>query len=301
MHLIVATPDPARPDITIYDYGNGIYKIIRFKSTAPKIFVDPQKNNHYDYKLDSSLSRARKTILELALCNDWKFFCTFTLDPVKGDRQDLNTWHKKFTQWLRDQRKDFKRKNLDISLRFVLIPELHSDGKTWHMHGLFSDISPVLVSFRSLSSAGDPIPQKLLDGDYLNWPVYQKKFGFCSFGLIRNPVAAGFYVTKYITKELSKVAIDVGCSLYYPSRPLKRAVKHGDIYGYSSSFDKYLTNHYDFCDTGMTHVKDGCDWSFALEYMDFNIFDKLDLSDPDLFPDVVSYVDAVQMSFDQIL
>ena len=28
-------------------------------------------------------------------------------------------------------------------------------------------------------------------------------------------------------------------------------------------------NKYDFCSTGMTHVKDNCDWTFCQEFVDF--------------------------------
>lgn len=296
---IIAPLESVRPDIVIHDYTNGIYKIVKHKSTAPRYFVDPEKFDHYDHKLDSSYSRAKRTILELALCNEWSYFCTFTLSPQKGNRQDLNTWHKKFTQWLRDQRKEFLKKGLDISLRFVLVPELHSDGLTWHMHGLFSDLSPVLISFDDLAAGGVPIPEKLLHRDYYNWPAYQNKFGWCSFGKIRNKVACGFYITKYVTKDLSKNSVDLGCSLYYPSRPLNRSKKHGEIYGSTNAFDQYLTNHYEFCSTGMTHVCDKLDWSFGLEYMDYTAISSFSF---DQIDDQKEFADQIEdmLQFDQL-
>ncbi|WP_293280498.1 hypothetical protein, partial [Oscillibacter sp.] len=59
--------------------------------------------------------------------------------------------------------------------------------------------------------------------NYMNWPDYQQKFGFCSLGPVKHPVATSFYITKYVSKELSLRGKDVGKHLYFHSRPLKKA------------------------------------------------------------------------------
>ena len=103
---ITAPPDLVRADYSVYRYTDQIYKIIRFKATAlPLGLRDHSKFEKHDAKLPAALSRARKVVLELALCNTWEYFCTFTLSKDKHDRYDLQGWHKKFTQWLRDLRK----------------------------------------------------------------------------------------------------------------------------------------------------------------------------------------------------
>jgi len=299
-HVPLQAPlDVVRPDIVLWDYTQGIYKIIKNKSTAPRIFVNREKFNHYDFKLDQSLSRTRRVILEYGLCNEWKYFCTFTLAKDKYDRENLIAWHKDFSQWLRDQRKVHLKKGYDLPLRFVLVPELHEDGKSWHMHGLFSDISPFLVSFQDLRSQGYKVPDKLVNNGYYCWLDYWKKFGFCSFGKINNKVACGFYITKYITKDMQDAAIGVGLHRYYASRPLNRAKQHGEIYGATSAFDKWLTNHYDFCDTGMTHVQDGCDWSFGFEYMDHELIEAISFDDPDAAPEVDTYFEVIDELIEQ--
>ena len=101
--------------------------------------------------------------------------------------------------------------------------------------------------------------------DYYNWPAYQDAFGFCSLGTIDNHVACGFYMCKYITKDQSRMVSDVGLHSYYVSQGLNSAVKHIDFYGRDPSVDALLVNKYDFCATGMTHVKHGFDWTFALD------------------------------------
>lgn len=40
------------------------------------------------YKLDNSLTRTKSTIFELAMCNDWKYFVTLTLNKEYHDRSD---------------------------------------------------------------------------------------------------------------------------------------------------------------------------------------------------------------------
>lgn len=281
-----------RPSYNIYRYTDQIYKVVHFKSTMPG-YRGSGDVQHHDEKMDSSISRAKRVILELALCNDWKYFCTFTISGAKSDRQDLKAWNKKFKQWLRDQRKKFGR-----PFRFVLVPEQHADG-SWHMHGLFDD-SPTLISFRELYDRGENIPWKLVKGGYLNWPDYQKKFGFCSFGEIRNRVAVAFYITKYISKSLSETCMPVGMDLYSASDGLNRATLHGDVYGECSYLNSFLENHYEFCDTGFTHVKHNLDWSFGMEYMDYEAMDVFshDHFEDEYVKEFESYFEGVQSVLD---
>lgn len=290
---ITVPPELVLPDYSIYRYTDQIYKVIRHKSTAPRYLTNEQRSKKgYDHKLDPSISRARKTILEYALCNSWDYFCTFTLSPEKNDRFDLDAWHKSFIQWLKDERK----KGYDI--RYVIVPERHENG-AWHAHGLFKG-NIDLVSFADLHRAGEFLPEYLYKNGYYNWPAYQKKFGFCSFALIRNTVAVSFYMIKYIRKDLGKHGIDVGKHLLWHSNPLARSVKHGDVYGFCDYLDGFLTNDYDFCATGMTKLRDNLDWTFALEYM---MLEPLELSEQAVTPEEIEvdqYMESVQMAMDEI-
>lgn len=292
---IVAPPELVRPDYSIYDFRNGIFKIIRFKSTAPRLvpYSDRKKKGN-ECKLDASISRARRVVLELALCNPWDWFCTFTISKDKYDRENLAKWRDSFTQWLRDQRKK------GIHIEYLFVPEQHKDG-SWHAHGLIKG-DMELVSFAELRKQGVKLPDKLVRGDFYNWPAYQKKFGFCSFGRIRSHVGTSFYVTKYLTKDMCGLVSKVGLNLYYCSQGLSRATKHGDIYGYCKYLDDFLTNEYEFCETGMTHVKDGLGWDFAMEYMEFESLE--DMCPHDTIQqeeqEIDDYMDAVQMAFDDL-
>ena len=48
-----------------------------------------EKNTVNEKKLENNLIRARNTVYELALCNEWDWFLTITLDPEKYDRENL--------------------------------------------------------------------------------------------------------------------------------------------------------------------------------------------------------------------
>lgn len=256
---IVAPPELVRADYNIYRYTDEIYKVIRFRSTAVPTGKRDQSNfQHYQDKLDASLCRAKRVVLELALCNHWDYFCTFTISSGKHDRHNLIAWRDSFTQWIRDQRKK------GYQIDYVLVPERHADG-AWHAHGLFSTDVP-LVSFSEERRQGLKVPDNLVDLGFFDWPAYREKFGWCSFGFIKNPVAAAFYIVKYLTKDQSRLVTDVGMHLYYCTQGLQRAELHSEIFGLCGYLDQFLEHHYDFCDVGMTKVKDGCDWSFALEY-----------------------------------
>lgn len=270
------SPGEDRPH-SVYRYTDQIYKVVQFYSVYPHYGPGPvETQKHHDKKLDSSVSRTKRVILEKALCNPWEWFCTFTISKDKFDRKDLITWRDSFTQWMRDQRKK------GLPIQYLIVPEQHKDG-SWHAHGLFSGLpESELISFKEMdeqgyrTAEGRRLPQKLRNSEYRNWPAYQEKFGFCSFGAIQNPVAAGFYITKYITKENDRMVQDVGLHSYYASRGLQGATKHVDFYGRDPEIDRLLVNKYDFCSTGMTHVKDKCDWTFCMDFVGFGDLEPLD-------------------------
>ena len=299
----VAYPPPlVQADYNIYRYTDQIYKIVHIKNPRPLIRGPRRTKVHSEdeppKKTDSNLSRARRNLLELALCNDWKYFATFTLDEMKYDRHDLASFKQDLTQFIRDQRKKAKKNGHDLAIPFVIVPETHKDG-AWHCHALFGDIAPLLVSFKDERRKNPKLPKYLADNGFYNWPDYQKKFGFCSFGLIRNRVACSFYITKYITKDLVK---QLGVHTYIPSRGLNRATCQAQIHGKTNVFNRWLVNDYQFVQTGMTAVRDKLDWTFGMNYDDQYVpemeqFDYLFASAEEqrMFE---NYFDAVQVAMD---
>lgn len=239
------------PFYTIHRYRDDVYKVVAFKGNRDPDVVylrDREEQAHYDNKLDCNFSRARSMVLQYALCNPWEYFFTGTLDKTKIDRYDLSTYASRLMQFIRDKRKKYNAK-----FQVLLVPERHEDG-AWHMHGLVNGLPEV-----ALAPFAPPAPKKLIQGGFLNWPDYMDKFGFCSLAPIRDPIATAFYISKYVSKDLSRRSDELGKHLYFHSRPLKKAEKASDIYQYNHRLDGFCTQEYDFCKTGMVN---GAPWYF---------------------------------------
>ena len=231
------------PAYTIHQYREDIYKVVAFKGCRDpdRVFVrDKETEVHYDYKLNEAFCRAKSMVLQYALCNTWDYFFTGTLDKRKFNRWQLDKYQQSLSQFIRD-----KRKAYGTQIQFLLVPEQHKNG-AWHIHGLLSGLpQSALRKFRY------PEPKDLVNGSYLNWPDYMRKFGFCSLGPITNPVATAFYITKYVSKELSRRGGDLGKHLYFHSRPLKKAEKASNVYLYNPGLDEHCIHDHEFCKTGM--------------------------------------------------
>lgn len=243
------------PLYTIHQYREDIYKVVAFKGNRdPDRFFarDHEEEQHYDTKLNEAFCRAKSMVLQYALCNPWDYFFTGTLDQRKFNRYSLDAYQVKLSQFIRD-----KRKAYGTQIQFLLVPEQHKDG-AWHIHGLLSGLpQTALRKFRY------PEPKKLVESSYLNWPDYMGKFGFCSLAPIESPVATAFYITKYVSKELSRRGGDLGKHLYFHSRPLQKAEKASDVYYPNLGLDGCCIHDHDFCKTGMVQK---APWYFPYQW-----------------------------------
>lgn len=199
-----------------------------------------------DVKLEESISRSRTKIYEIARCNEWDYFITLTVNSQKYDRTDLDKFHKDLTQWFRN----YSKKH-GIKISFLLVPELHSDGKSWHMHGLIKGIPlHLLKQFKIGDTMGKVLAEKVKNGDIVyNWIDYMNKFGFCDLEPIRSYDGVSKYITKYINKDLASSVKELNAHLYYCSRGLSRAltVKKGTMKKGTLPFDIVPDFENDFC------------------------------------------------------
>lgn len=201
------------------------YKLTYFKQgLRQKGFEEENKRvvGVNDEKLDANISRARTKVFEYAYCNDWDNFITLTINKNKYDRSNLKLYYKDFSQWLRDYQKKY-----DLKIKYLLIPELHDDGKNWHMHGFITGLPPNYLS----DFVEGKHPKKLIEKGYKNWQDYFDKFGFVSLDKVKSPEGAAKYVTKYINKSLKNSIKGLGAHLYYCSKGLKQAkeIKRGTL------------------------------------------------------------------------
>lgn len=201
-----------------------------------QLFEKSKKCSVNNVKLYENISRAKNSIIELAYCNEWQWFFTGTLDKNKYNREDLEKFHKDFTLFLRH----FKQINdLDNKIDFLVIPELHSDGKSWHMHGLLNGLD---INFLTEFKEGMMMSKHILDKVRNNekvykWQAYENKFGFNDIEEIKNHEAVSNYISKYISKELGKCVTELNAHLYYHSRGLNKAqvIKKGRMNWYDDN------------------------------------------------------------------
>lgn len=187
----------------VYQYGDSI-KIIWFKyGICPDSlrFNDDTNNNSYDEKLSNNIARARGRVLEIALCNPWEWFVTLTLDGEKQDRSNLDKYIKDLGNWIGN----FNRK-YGCNMKYILVPELHKDGKSWHMHGLLHDV-PDAALVRNVHG-------------YWDIPYYRNRFGYISLSAVKSHERVAHYITKYISKSMSARVADKSKHLFYASKKL---------------------------------------------------------------------------------
>lgn len=210
----------------LYRYRADLYKrVVMYSRTdktgLPDILEDKPLSDH---KTSDNIRRARRMIEAYALCNDWDYFGTFTLDSKIRDRSDLHGFHTDLQQFFRDQ-----RKSTGSNIKCLLVPELHKSGDAWHMHALLHNV-PVcqLVPFTLSQRLPVGIRQELLKGrQVFDWPAYRQRFGFVDLEPVVSRDRAARYIVKYIGKGAYGTAakIAVGDHLYYVSRGLNKPEK----------------------------------------------------------------------------
>jgi len=167
--------------------------------------------------------RAAAAVRDLALCNDFRWFVTLTLDSARIDRYDIKTITKRLNTWLDNQ---VRR----AGLRYVLVPERHQDGAI-HYHGFVNDVSGFISSGTwSVPERKKPVkPRSAAQRrewaaredchEVYNWENWT--FGFSTaielYGDYHSAVA---YVCKYVRKQTAEGKI--GGRWYYSGGELRR-------------------------------------------------------------------------------
>lgn len=151
-----------------------------------------------------SFRRTVNKIHDLARCEEWTMFYTLTFSPGVVDREDFGACMKKARKWFDNIR---QRKAHD--LKYLIIPELHSDKKSWHIHGLVcNDDGVSYVDSGKKDKQGRTI-----------YNVEKYKFGFSTATRIEDSKKVSSYVLKYITKDLCERSL--GQRRYFRSNNLQ--------------------------------------------------------------------------------
>lgn len=194
-------------DTRIYKYSDDLFRVVYFKSgLAVKGYEDDDSGYKRSSppgggdRLDNNLIRAKSRVRELALCNDFDWFVTFTLDGSKHDRYDLAAFKKEMAQFIRNQ-----RRLKGGEWRYLLIPEQHQDG-AWHMHGLMGGLPDGVVRTNA--------------NGYAELVPMAKKFGFTSLSAVKDKRRVASYITKYLTKDFG-AGSEKNKHLFFSSQGLK--------------------------------------------------------------------------------
>ena len=205
--------------VFLYQYNDTNFRIVCQKYSKDKGFEKTNKSNIYkqieqfmglssekvtsDEEIDRiSLSRTKRNIREIALCNNFTHFATITINSQYADRFHLQECQELLQKKLRRLKDQARRKKSDFG--YIFITEKHQNG-AFHFHGLVKGI--------------DFYTNK---NGYLSNKVFDE-IGFNSFSKIRNFEKTCNYITKYITKDCVK---NENNQIYICSRGLKKADKY---------------------------------------------------------------------------
>lgn len=166
----------------------------------------------------NNLARAKRTVRDLILCNQFDYFCTFTFNAEKVDRYNYGECSKKLRRVFNNYKNRYSS-----DFKYLIIPEFHKDGAV-HFHGVVRGIRtedltvPEYVWRRNLKTK--ELEQVPNTKKYVDWKYYSDKLGFFNCSAIKNYEACARYVTKYITKDLG--GLSKGQRLFMSSAGLKR-------------------------------------------------------------------------------
>lgn len=153
-----------------------------------------------DHSQKSSINRTINTIYELARANIWTYFLTLTIDPKKIDNTLEN--YDEFSKTIRKYFNNLKQ-NYAPDLRYLIVPELHSNKNTLHFHALISDVGNIKFTFSGKVAVGKykyDIEQCPWGRKIYNMPLWG--FGWSTATIVQDTCKVAGYVCKYITKDL---------------------------------------------------------------------------------------------------
>lgn len=136
--------------------------------------------------IDVSLARTKNTIYNIARSNEWKWFVTFTFNREKTDASDHDVIMKRMSKNL-----DNTKQRRCPNLKYIVVPELHSDKTNYHFHGLFTGCDELQFVFSGkFDKKGRPV---------FNIPSWS--WGWSTATLVGDSASASNYICKYITKD----------------------------------------------------------------------------------------------------
>lgn len=197
---------------------------------------DEVKGYFTDEKLSSersalvSMNRTISNVYGLSRSNKWEWFFTLTFNPLKVDRTNYTECSKKLSTWLENMRRRYSP-----DMVYLLVPELHKDGKSFHFHGLFSNIGNMpLFDSGKRDKQGRIIYNigSYYENGTLKYAKGAFRLGFTTVTAVDDTAKASSYLCKYITKDLCSVTFNK--RRYWASKNINRAKE--DVYLVEDTF-----------------------------------------------------------------
>lgn len=174
--------------------------------SVPKV----QTPDDINKKTLENIQRARNTIYDIAISNEWNYFITLTYSAEKCDRYSFVETSKKVRKYLNNFKNYHK---IDCpNFKYLIVHEMHKDG-AYHYHGLI-----YLDDDATMSNSGKRTKK---DQPIYNWTKWTN--GWSTATKIDNVDACCNYITKYVTKSISE-EYTKGQRRYYYSQNCKKPV-----------------------------------------------------------------------------
>jgi hypothetical protein len=183
-----------------YDYDQKRYKSSdKKKAKTPEDPAEIEKRNEW---------RARSSFIDLALANSFDLFPTFTFDPQKVDRYDVDGLKRHMSHWFGNQR------NIHGKFRYLILPQYHEDNAI-HFHAMFGDYNGNVVDTGHKDRKGQT---KL---EVKSYQLGMSK-AFTIGNTLKDRQRTTYYIARYIARDMPKFR---GKHRYWASIGLKRPLK----------------------------------------------------------------------------
>lgn len=182
---------------------------------------EQESSRHRDYAVES-MSRTIQNIYGIGRANKWELFVTLTFDPNKCDNSNYSYVRRVTTKWL-----DNLKQRYCHDLRYLCVPELHSDGVKYHVHALLAGIDGLCL-----------VDSGHCKDDMIVYNLPGWRYGFSTATKIQSSVRSVGYISKYITKDLC--ILTKGKQRYWASKNLLR-IEDVSSYDFKEDIGEYVS------------------------------------------------------------
>lgn len=184
--------------------------------------MNTEELKRYNSRRKSSTRRAKTSVTDYALCNEFSQFITLTFSPKKVDSFDYDTCKKLVSKWINNQRRH------SPLLTYILVAEKHKTGRI-HFHMIVNNYKGTLEK-----AVNPKTGRNLIKNGKQIYNIKGWKYGFSTLSNIKNKEATARYLQKYLTKDFIEA---FNKKRFWTSRGLNKPTKE---YNIEFNADDYL-------------------------------------------------------------